>query len=416
MGLRHIFTRLVPLGILAGFSVTCETGTSCVRADELRPRVDTGDDVAQQPVIPVEGRLFNFGRFIPRLGGDSQQQPSQPRSSAPSRAYDSNGSLQPAPDGRYPTGGRFEPQPSPERSRVLPRTTVPQAAPPSVRSRSTAVPSQQFQDRRDAANFEPRRIIRETPAISPPPAPVDDEGELTPVPRRGSNPTPASRPMPTIEPAPRESSAIEPPVLQAPLAGPSLVGPSVPPPADVIVEQDPAPQAPGLTGPTLSVPTDLSTGEPVPLEPIPRRTDRVASNPADAPARIVETPTPDLQPVPRRVKENFQPALEPVPRRRAVELPYERSTRVVPPPAPDVVEERPSQRISIAPVPEEPEESGLRPEPNYENRQPRAQQSNRHRGNRNPEAESPPPANPFSRFGVNQIGENMRRMMLFRRQ
>lgn len=413
MGLQKIIFRLTPLGVLAGFSVSFDVGMLAVRAAEPEFRVEKGEQSGPAGVTPVEGRLFNFGRFIPRLGDSSDSQGPRP-TPQPSRQYGSGGSLQPAPDSRYPTA-RSTSAPVNE-PRSLPRATTPfsKVRPqPSPNSRTNPVPPA-------PTSPEPRPATTNVPSFSPAATSTEGEGELTPIPRRGSTPTPASSSAPPINRVP-EPSNLEPVPQRRPqpqLEVPTLAGPGLTPPSPLNEVPDDAPALTGPTapsnGPTLGAPGVSSSEEPAPLESIPRRSENVSERSDAPPAQVTVEPAPTFQQIPRRVKEDFQPNLEPIPRRRVVDSTNERGTPMIPSTPPGLTEEHPPTRISIAPPPAA-ERPSIRPVPEFEESADQPRQTARSQTPRPNDAQKQPSNNPLSRFGVNQMGENMRRMMLFRR-
>lgn len=416
MGLRKTIFQLAPLGVLAGFSVSFDVGMLAVRAAEPEFRIEKGEQSEPGSVTPVEGRLFNLGRFIPRLGDSSDSKGQRP-SPQPSRQYGSGGSLQPAPDSRYPAASRSTSVPTNE-PRSLPRATNPfnrRGPQPSVDTRANTVPP--------APTFtEPRTTPSDVPAFTPPAASADTAGELTPVPRRGSTPARRSTAVPPVNLVPEQPSAPPEPVSQNPpeprLVAPTLTGPGLTPPApfseepeSTTVTTNPSPVS---NGPTLVAPPNPTTAEPAPFESIPRRGESVSEQAEVPPGEVTVESAPTLQPVPRRVKEDFQPTLEPIPRRRIVDSTNERGTPMIPSTPPGTVEEHPPTRISIAPAPAA-DRPSIRPVPEFEESPGQPRQTARSRTARPPEAQNQPSSNPLNRFGVNQLGENMRRMMLFRR-
>jgi hypothetical protein len=416
MGLRKTIFQLTPLGVLAGFSVSFDVGMLAVRAAEPEFRIEKGEQSEPGSVTPVEGRLFNLGRFVPRFG-DSSDSSGQRPSPQPSRQYGSGGSLQPAPDSRYPAASRSSSVPTNE-PRSLPRATNPfnrRGPQPSADTRGNAVPP--------APTFsEPRTTPSDVPNFTPRAASADSEGELTPVPRRGSTPARRSTAVPPVNRVPEQPPVQPEPVSQnrsePRLVAPSLTGPGLTPPSRIAEGPDETSvtdnSSPVSSGPTLAGPANPSTGEPAPFEAIPRRSESVP-DPTDAPpAEVTVESVPMLQPIPRRVKEDFQPTLEPIPRRRIIDSTNERGTPMIPSAPPSVVEEHPPTRISIAPAPAA-DRPNIRPVPEFEESPGQPRQTARSRTARPPEAQNQPSANPLNRFGVNQLGENMRRMMLFRR-
>ena len=414
MGLRTTIFRLTPLGVLAGFSVSFDAGMLALRAAEPEFRVEQGVQPGDSGVTPVEGRLFNFGRFIPRLGDSSDSERPRP-SPQPSRQYGSSGSLQPDPDSRYPAAR--SPSVSPTQPRSLPRAAMPfnkMRPQPSADTRANPVPP--------APTFtEPAPSTTENATSSSPSVLRGDESELTPVPRRGSTPTRTSSALPSLNRSPEgfttAPETVPPRRPQPQLEAPALTGPGLTPPGPVseVPNEAPVLAAPSgaSAGPTLTPPTESSTGEPAPFEPMPRRSESASEQPRTPPTEATVESTPMLQPIPRRVKEDFQPNLEPIPRRRIVDS-NGHGTPMIPSSPLGVTEDTPPTRISIAPAPT-PERPSIRPVPEFDESQGQPRQSARTRTPRPAEAQNQPSTNPLNRFGVNQLGENMRRMMLFRR-